>query len=131
MPKGQIELIDQHVGARVKKRRKELRISQSRLGYVLGVSYQQVQKYEQGTDRLSAGALFHTAAFLGVSIGYLYEGAAGLIGSAGFADAEQERYAQPAKTLQSRLDQAFGTIKDKDKRELVVQLVEALRQEED
>lgn len=126
MPSGHIELIDRHVGARIRKRRKELRLSQSRLGHVLGVSYQQIQKYEQGTDRLGAGALYQVAACLGVSVGYLYEGASMLIGAAGFADAEQQRYTEPAAMLRSRWVRAFDEIGDEKRHELIVQLAEAL-----
>ena len=64
MPEGQTTLIDRHVGARVRMRRKELRISQTRLGDVLGVTYQQVQKYEGGLHRVGAGALALAATFL-------------------------------------------------------------------
>ena len=128
MPSGHIELIDRHVGARIKGRRKELRLSQTRLGHVLGVSYQQIQKYEQGTDRLGAGALYHIAARLGVSVGYLYDGASTLIGATGFADAEQQQYTQPAALLRSRWDRAFEEIRDEKRHELIVQLAEALGQ---
>lgn len=66
--------IDQHVGARVRVRRSTLEMSQSELGEKLGVTFQQVQKYERGTNRVGASRLFHLARVLGVQVGYFFEG---------------------------------------------------------
>jgi transcriptional regulator with XRE-family HTH domain len=66
--------IDRHVGARLRRRRIELRASQSSLASRLGVSFQAVQKYETGTVRLSASRLFELAHALGVTPGYFFEG---------------------------------------------------------
>ena len=66
--------VDKHVGARVKARRKELGLSQEALAQALGVSFQQVQKYERGVNRVGAGRLFQLAAALGVDVGYFYWG---------------------------------------------------------
>ncbi len=122
-----IELIDRHVGARIKGRRKERGLSQTKLGHVLGVSYQQIQKYEQGIDRLGAGALYHIAVSLGVSVGYLYEGVSALVSANALTDAEQQQYDHPAATLRSRWDRAFDEIRDEKQHELIIQLAEILR----
>ena len=111
-------------------RRKELRISQTRLGDVLGVTYQQVQKYEGGLHRVGAGALALTATFLGVPISYFYEGASTLISSTGLSDGEQERYARPAVTQRSRWAEAFEAIQGEKERELLLQLADALSRRE-
>jgi len=66
--------IDRHVGARLRRRRIELRASQSSLASRLGVSFQAVQKYETGAVRLSASRLFDLAHALGVAPGYFFEG---------------------------------------------------------
>jgi transcriptional regulator with XRE-family HTH domain len=66
--------IDRHVGARLRRRRNELRASQSSLASRLGVSFQAVQKYESGAVRLSASRLFELAHALGVAPGYFFEG---------------------------------------------------------
>lgn len=68
--------IDVHVGNRVRTRRVMLGVSQSQLANVLGISFQQVQKYERGTNRLSASKLYHTAAFLNSPIQYFFDGLA-------------------------------------------------------
>ena len=55
--------LDRHVAARIRQKRVELGMSQETLGEALGVTFQQVQKYEKGTNRVSAGRLFTIAAF--------------------------------------------------------------------
>lgn len=63
---------DVTVGARVRARRKELGISQSTLGEQLGISFQQVQKYEKGTNRIGAGRLLAMATALAVPVSYFF-----------------------------------------------------------
>lgn len=66
--------IDLHVGARMRARRKQLRISQVTLAKALGVAFQQVQKYEAGDNRLSASRLYALAEALDCPIGYFFAG---------------------------------------------------------
>lgn len=65
--------VDIAVGRRVRTRRIFLGISQERLGRELGVTFQQVQKYERGTNRISASCLFEIARILGVPPSYFFE----------------------------------------------------------
>lgn len=67
--------IDVHVGQRVRARRKMLGLSQTQLGYELGVTFQQVQKYERGTNRIGSSRLFRMASALDVPVSYFFEGA--------------------------------------------------------
>ena len=67
-------LIDQHVSSRLRWRREELELSQQDLADQLGVTFQQVQKYEKGANRISAGRLFELAKLLETRITYFYEG---------------------------------------------------------
>jgi len=62
---------EQKIGARLRARRRQLGLSQSELASKLGVSFQQVQKYERGANRVAASTLAAAAAALGVSIGWL------------------------------------------------------------
>jgi len=66
--------VDLHVGSAIRVRRKAMQISQSDLADGLGVSFQQVQKYERGTNRVSASRLYDIGACLGVSVDYFFEG---------------------------------------------------------
>lgn len=67
-------LIDIYVGQRVRARRKELRMSQTVLGQLLGVTFQQVQKYESGINRIASGSLHKVARALKVPLAYFFEG---------------------------------------------------------
>ena len=66
--------IDVHVGQRVRLRRKQRGLSQGRLADALGLTFQQIQKYERGTNRVSASKLYGIAMVLGVPVGFFYEG---------------------------------------------------------
>ncbi|WP_244556825.1 helix-turn-helix domain-containing protein [Fulvimarina manganoxydans] len=66
--------IDVHVGARVKLRRKRLGMSQERLGATLNVTFQQIQKYERGANRIGASNLYKISCALGVSPAFFFEG---------------------------------------------------------
>ena len=69
--------IDQHVGRRMKERRVALGISQTALADRLGITFQQVQKYESGTNRMSAARIYTVSIALGCEISYLFEGITG------------------------------------------------------
>ena len=65
--------VDQYIGARIRERRVALSISQAALGETLGVTLQQVQKYEKGANRVSAARLFDICAALDVSLASMFE----------------------------------------------------------
>lgn len=67
--------IDRIVGQRVRWRRRELKLTQEKLGELLDLTFQQVQKYEKGVNRISAGRLYEVASVLGVPVTYFYDGA--------------------------------------------------------
>lgn len=67
--------IDRHVGARVRMRRMIVSMSQEKLGDALGLTFQQVQKYEKGTNRIGASRLQQISVILQVPVSYFFEGA--------------------------------------------------------
>src|SRR3982074_3376108 len=69
--------IDKHVGSRIRMRRLMLNVSQEKLGDALGITFQQVQKYEKGTNRISSSRLQRAAQILHVSAPFFFEGADG------------------------------------------------------
>src|ERR1700742_2356504 len=69
--------IDRHVGLRIRMRRKELGISQERLAESIGLTFQQVQKYERAANRVSASKLWEMSRALSTNVSYFYEGLAG------------------------------------------------------
>ena len=66
--------IDRHVGLRIRMRRKELGVSQEKLAESIGLTFQQVQKYERAANRVSASKLFEMARALNTTVGYFFEG---------------------------------------------------------
>lgn len=66
--------VDVHVGARLRVARRSLGLTQAALGQAIGVSVQQIQKYETGANRLSASALFRLCGFLGRPVLWFYDG---------------------------------------------------------
>ena len=76
MPKSrsaQSRSFDQHIAGRIRARRLLLGISQAKLGARLGVTFQQVQKYESGTNRVSAGRLWEIAKFFETPVGWFFD----------------------------------------------------------
>ena len=78
-PKAQksANVIDQHVGSRMRAQRLLLGMSQEHLAHAIGLTFQQVQKYEKGRNRIGAGRLSHIATVLKVPVSFFYEGAPG------------------------------------------------------
>ena len=66
--------VDYHVGERIRERRTVMGLTQENLANVLQISYQQVQKYETGANRISAGRLYELAQILKVDVNFLFEG---------------------------------------------------------
>src|ERR1700755_3581621 len=69
--------VDRHVGLRIRMRRKELGISQERLAETIGLTFQQVQKYERAANRVSASKLWEMSRALSTNVSYFYEGLGG------------------------------------------------------
>jgi transcriptional regulator with XRE-family HTH domain len=65
--------VDVHVGSRIRMRRQFVGMSQEKLGELLGITFQQVQKYEKGSNRISASRLYYTAKILGVPVQFFFE----------------------------------------------------------
>ena len=65
---------DQHVGLRLRLRRRELGVSQERLAEMVGLTFQQIQKYERAANRISASKLWEVANVLQAPVSYFYEG---------------------------------------------------------
>ena len=81
--------VDTHVGARIRLRRQVLKMSQERLGEQLGVTFQQVQKYERGANRVGASRLWRLSQVLDVPVSFFFEGLNADIESGEFAENDQ------------------------------------------
>jgi transcriptional regulator with XRE-family HTH domain len=121
--------IDRHVGSRVRMRRMMLGMSQEKLGDALDLTFQQVQKYEKGTNRIGASRLQSIAHILQVPVAFFFEGApSGAAHSDGLAEAPSPAYISDflASSEGLALTKAFMRIKDPKVRRRVVDLVEAI-----
>lgn len=128
--------MDAHVGGRVRARRALLGLSQERLGELLGITFQQIQKYERGVNRISAGRLFEIARILEVNVPYFYEGLAEEKPrrSYGFAEEEAPAPTPPPKEGRAaaegrQLVAAFSQIADPKARRQVLALAKKLAAE--
>lgn len=125
--------IDRHVGSRVRMRRMLAGISQEKLGEALGLTFQQVQKYEKGSNRISASRLQQIAQMLDVPVSFFFDGApTGDLPAAGFSDTASTAYVSDflATSEGVQLTKAFVRIKDAKVRRRIIDLVEALAEEE-
>ena len=121
--------IDKHVGSRLRMRRKMLGLSQGRLGEVLNITFQQVQKYEKGTNRISASRLQHISHILQVPVPFFFEGAPHQPGQPrGAGGPASPAYVSEflSSTDGLALVKAFTKIKEAKLRRRVVQLVEEI-----
>jgi transcriptional regulator with XRE-family HTH domain len=97
------DLVDKHVGSRVRMRRLMLGMSQEELGDKLGISFQQVQKYEKGTNRISASRLHEMSEILQVPVPFFFDGAPRIAGHSGKgAQAPSPAYVSHSKGTVSR-----------------------------
>ena len=127
--------IDRHVGSRVRMRRVLVGMSQEKLGEALALTFQQVQKYEKGTNRIGASRLQQISRILGVPVEYFFEGAPQAPDRAqtnGFGEANDTTYVADflATNEGVQLNKAFVRIKDPKLRRKVVELVSAMAGDE-
>ena len=122
--------VDEHVGSRIRLRRQLLKMSQEKLGDELGVTFQQVQKYERGSNRVGASRLYKLSDVLEVPVSFFFDGL-----KAGGAADETKHGDHPAvmELIQSHdgiaMAEAFSQIKTKNVRRQVLELVRSLQDE--
>ncbi|HEY4404799.1 MAG TPA: helix-turn-helix domain-containing protein [Xanthobacteraceae bacterium] len=125
--------IDKHVGSRVRMRRMMLSMSQEKLGGALGLTFQQVQKYEKGTNRIGASRLQQISHILQVPVAFFFEGAPTYHpqsgdGAEGMGEAPSPSYVSDflATSDGLALTKAFMEIKEPKLRRRIVDLVEEI-----
>jgi transcriptional regulator with XRE-family HTH domain len=123
--------IDKHVGSRVRMRRMMLSMSQEKLGDALGLTFQQVQKYEKGTNRIGASRLQQISQILQVSVSFFFDGAPHVPGTGraeGMGEAPSPAYVSDflATSDGLALTKAFMRISDSKLRRRIVDLVEQI-----
>ncbi len=120
--------VDRIVGQRLRWRRRELKLTQEQLGQKLGLTFQQVQKYEKGVNRISAGRLFELAHALGVTITYFYEGVDELLENPSTVSLHEADHPPSLPVIDSEameLVTAFQKIDDKSLRKSLLETIQA------
>lgn len=120
--------VDVHVGARLRLRRLELGVSQERLGEALGLTFQQVQKYEKGSNRIGASRLYAISRILETPVSYFFEGLPDpRNGPDGVADPGKVELSALVKTPEAiELNRSFAKIEDPATRRRLADLVRSV-----
>ena len=121
--------VDKYVGSRVRMRRIMLGMSQEKLGLALGLTFQQVQKYEKGTNRVGASRIQQISEILEVPVSFLFDGGpSGIAGSDDFTEGASPSYVSDflASSEGLALTKAFTRIADNKLRRSIVDLVEQI-----
>ena len=111
-------VVDAHVGVRIRERRIELGLTQKQLCVIIGVTYQQMNKYERAINRVSASRLYDLACALNAPIGYFYEGLD--------QDQEAPQPASPRQRMLRGIARDFSKIQNEKHQVAVHQLARAL-----
>jgi transcriptional regulator with XRE-family HTH domain len=129
MPSKPPNPVDRHVGSRVRMRRIMLGMSQEKLGEGLGLTFQQIQKYEKGTNRIGASRIQQISEILQVPVSFLFEGSPGSsAGAEGFGTAPSPTYVADflATAEGLALIRAFTRVPDIKLRRAIVDMVELI-----
>src|SRR3954464_3363390 len=120
--------VDKYVGSRVRMRRIMLGMSQEKLGEALGLTFQQVQKYEKGTNRIGASRIQQISGILQVPVSFLFEGGPGGVNADGRSEAAPPAYVSDflATSEGLALTRAFTRITDSKLRRSIVEMVEQI-----
>lgn len=130
--KGTPDNVDVHVGQRLRVRRSLLGMSQEKLAESVGLTFQQVQKYERGINRISAGRLFQFSKILDIPVGYFFDQLGGDLASEsyGLSDNEQEAFGSDNDIMHSKetieLVRTYYSIKDEKKRKEMLRFVKTM-----
>ena len=124
--------MDLHIGGRVRMRRKFLGLSQEALADQIDLTFQQVQKYERGTNRISASKLIDIARTLKAPIAYFFEGVGTQGEATGFSESDSEAFVHGFLMTNEGIELAevFPRIKSAKQRRKVLDLVRAMAEDE-
>ncbi len=139
--KGTADVVDKHVGLQIRNRRTLMGLSQEKLADAVGVTFQQIQKYERGANRVSASRLLSFSKILGVSIDYFYSDLDDSTANKsvyGMADNDQEGFrgisdtakSIPENILESKevleLLKAYYSVSDPKKRKEIIRFIKSM-----
>jgi transcriptional regulator with XRE-family HTH domain len=127
--------VDAYVGRRLKQRREDMSMSQEKLAEMLGISFQQVQKYERGLNRVGASRLFQLCGIMGVDSSFFFDGLSP-VATAGVAEASPEFDTLSTAALLAapgalELLADYARLKSTGQRKKVLELIKLLADDED
>jgi transcriptional regulator with XRE-family HTH domain len=137
MAKKQPSSIDAHVGSRVRLRRMLIGMSQEKLGELLGLTFQQVQKYEKGANRIGASRLFEISKILNVPVQYFFEDLPNAAGAQangyGMSEPDREPFVMDfvSSTEGLQLIRSYTKVTDPRVRKRILELVKSLGGEDE
>lgn len=131
--KGKASSIDVHVGKRLRQRRTLMGMTQEKLADALEITFQQIQKYERGANRVSAGKLYQISKVLQTNISYFFEGVSDTEDAqkliAGLSDNDQENYT-PDNIMQRKetldLLRIYYSVNDEQKRKELFKIIKSM-----
>lgn len=130
--KGTPDEIDVHVGSRLRVRRTLLGISQDKLAGAIGITFQQIQKYERGLNRISAGRLYQFSRILDIPVSYFYENLS--VPSFGASDNSQDDFVYDGDLSRDVMDsketiellRVYYSVQDEAKRKEIVKFIKSM-----
>jgi transcriptional regulator with XRE-family HTH domain len=127
MAKRDPNFVDAHVGNRVRLRRQLIGMSQEKLGELLGITFQQVQKYEKGSNRVSASRLHKMSKVLNVPIQYFFEGLQEPENGSGLGETGAENVIDVASSVEGvQLARILAEMSSAGRRKLLVSIAKAV-----
>lgn len=111
------QIADVHIGHRVREARLAKGLSQTELGKELGISFQQVQKYEKGTNRIGSGRLWGISRILGTPVSFFFEG---------LMDDDEDPEGHPLSRGTIKAAKELSEISDADIRSQIIRLIKAV-----
>lgn len=129
MPSNSAQFIERYIAGRLRGLRHQLGIAQSRVAEEIGVTFQQVQKYEAGINRISAGRLFMLARLFGVSVQEFFPKSSPTSDGRRKSQKLQEMSVFAASPAGQELYDAFLRVKDAKKRKIIISLVREMAKE--
>lgn len=120
--------IDGHIGKRLRLRRTMMGLSQEAVAKAVGITFQQVQKYEKGTNAMNSGRLYQFAQFMNVPVAYFFEGLDQQSGASGFAEPDADKFDHKRVSDRESLEmmKAFKRIPELTIRKRLADLVRAV-----
>lgn len=119
--------IDAHVGKKLRQRRTMMGLSQEAVAKSVGITFQQVQKYEKGTNAMNARRLYEFATFMNIPVAYFFEGLEQSAKASGFAETASETFDHGVSDREAlEMMKAFKRIKEQVVRKRMADLVRAV-----